>query len=188
MFSKNRDEYIEATEHASINTHSIREKHEYKLGIFNLFLLTTIGVMGYVSFDSFHVKSSFFKNINILNKDKIENNPETDQELINILGTIDINSVAVEDKKKFISLSSAIDSVVNDSSLEDNSPYTQALAREINRDQERVVVIKKGDTLASLSEQYYGDSMAYSKILKANKSLSQTSYTIFVGQELILPY
>jgi len=185
MFSKNRDEYTEATEHASINTHSIRENN---LGVFNLFLLTTIGVMGYVSFDSLHEKSSFFKNINILNKDKTENQSATDQELIDILGTVDINSVAVDDKKKFISLSSAINSVVNNSSLEETSPYTQALTREINRDNERVVIIKKGDTLASLSEQYYGDSMAYSKILKANKSLSQASYTIFVGQELILPY
>jgi nucleoid-associated protein YgaU len=138
--------------------------------------------MGYVSFDSLHEKSSFF------NKDSTENSITTDQELIKILGTIDINSVAVEEKNKFTSLSSAIDSVVNDSSSEDTSPYTQALSREINREKERLVIVRKGDTLASLSEEYYGNSTAYTKILKANKSLSQTSYTIFVGQELVLPY
>jgi len=178
MFSNIKDEYKEATEHASINTHNVNiiRNRGYKLGIFNLFLLTTIGVMGYVGFDS-------------LNTGKIiSSNSGTDKELLKILGNIDINSMAVEDKSKSISVSSAIDTVVNSSHLKDNSLYTQALSREINREEERIIVVRKGDTLVTLSEKYYGNPMAYSKIIKANKSLSQTSSTIFVGQELILPY
>ena len=186
MFNNGKDEYTEATEHASINTHRVRKGQSYKLGIFNLFLLTTIGVMGYVGFDSLHEKSINFFNINA--NSIVKSDIKTDKELLDILGTIDIHSVAIEDKKGLSSLSSAIDSVVNNSHLEDNTFYTQALSREINKNDRRIVVVKKGDTLATLSKKYYGDSISYSKILKANKSLSQTSFTIFVGQELILPY
>jgi len=189
MFSNNKDEYKEATEHASINTHRVGINKGYRLGIFNLFLLTTIGVMGYVGFDSLNEESNFFKNINLLSSNKsINPTNATDKELLQLLGNIDINSVAVEDEKQLTLLTSAINNVVNDSYLENNSLYTQALSREINGKKRLVVVVKKGDTLASLSEKYYGDSMAYNKIIKANKSLSQRSYTIFVGQELILPY
>ena len=130
MFN-NKDEYKEATEHASINTHRVIKNRGYKLGIFNLFLLTTIGVMGYVGFDSLNKESSFFKNINILNTDRTaSSDSDAEKELLKLLG-----NVPVENEIKSISLSSAINSVVNDSHQEENSLYREALSREINREQ-----------------------------------------------------
>jgi nucleoid-associated protein YgaU len=176
MFN-NKDEYAAATEKASINQHGKGNIGGYKLGIFNLFLLTTIGVMGYVSFDS-------FKNDESIKVEKI--NSTSDSELLDILSIVDINSV--EEKKDLESLSSAINNVVSDSTLSDDSLYTQALSRELNKDGVRTIVVQKGDTLASLSLKYYGNALAYDKIISNNRTLSSKSHTIFPGQELNLPY
>ncbi|SFV62701.1 hypothetical protein MNB_SV-14-896 [hydrothermal vent metagenome] len=62
MFNK-RDEYTKATENASINQHGKRDRRGYKLGIFNLLLLTTIGVMAYVNFDILKDKSNLFNGV-----------------------------------------------------------------------------------------------------------------------------
>jgi len=126
MFN-NRDEYAAATEKASINQHSKGNRQGYKLGIFNLFLLTTIGVMGYVSFDSLRDESNFLDGISILNTSS-----SSDSELLEILSTVDINSV--KDKKDLESLNSAINEVVSDSSLSNTSLYTQAISRELDKD------------------------------------------------------
>jgi len=189
MFN-NKDEYAAATEKASINQYGKGNRRGYKLGIFNLFLLTTIGVMGYVSFDSLKDESTFLNGITILNTSKsikVENmNSTSDSELFDILSDVDITSV--EEKKDLQSLSSAINTVVSDSTLNDNSLYTQALSRELDKDGVRTIVVQKGDTLASLSIKYYGNALAYDKIISNNRMLSSKSHTIFPGQELNLPY
>jgi len=178
MFS-NTDEYTEATENASINQHGKKNRQGYKLGIFNLLLLTTIGVMGYVSFDSLKDKSKTNNSIEIENR-------RSDSELINILSNLDTPSE--EEKKILESLSLAINDVVSDTKLSDTSLYTQALSRELDKSSVRTIIVQKGDTLASLSLKYYGDELSYDKIISNNKSLSSKSHTIFPGQELILPY
>ena len=179
MFNNNKDEYAEATENASINQHGKGNRRGYKLGIFNLFLLTTIGVMGYVSFDSLKDESSFLGGITILNTSNT-----SDSELLEILSSVDIN---VKEKKDLESLSSAINDVVNDSTLNDTS-YAKALSNELDRDSVRTIIVQKGDTLASLSMKYYGNASAYDKIIAHNKILINASHTIFPGQELNLPY
>jgi len=163
MFN-NKDEYAQATENASINQHGKRNLQEYKLSILNLLFLTTIGVMGYVSFDSLKDKS------NLNNSIEIE------------------KSIKIEEQNTLESLSSAINDVVSDTKLSDTSLYSQALSRELDKNSVRTIIVQKGDTLASLSLKYYGDELAYDKIISNNKSLSSKSHTIFPGQELILPY
>jgi len=163
MFN-NKDEYAQATENASINQHGKKNRQGYKLGIFNLLFLTTIGVMGYVSFDSLKDKSNLNSSIEIE------------------------KSITVENQTTSKSLSSAINDVVSDTKLSDTSLYTQALSRELDTNSVRTIIVQKGDTLASLSRKYYGDALAYDKIISNNKSLSRKSHTIFVGQELNLPY
>lgn len=183
MFN-DKDEYAAATENASINQHGKGTREGYKLGIFNLLLLTTIGVMGYVSFDSLKEKSNLLEGITLLNPSKpVKIETTSDHELIQILSTVDI----AEEKEGLESLSLAINDVVNDSTLKSSS-YEKALSNELDRNSVRTVVVQKGDTLASLSLKYYGNSSAYDKIIAHNKTLTQTSHTIFPGQELILPY
>ena len=134
----NKDEYREATKKASINQHGKGSRRGYKLGIFNLFLLTTIGVMGYVSFDSLKDESSFLNGITILNRSETlergknnNNNNNSDSELLAILSSVNVNSG--EDEKELESLSLAINDVVNNSSLSNDSLYTKALSRELGK-------------------------------------------------------
>ena len=183
MFN-NKDEYAAATEKASINQYGKGNRRGYKLGIFNLFLLTTIGVMGYVSFDSLKDESNFLEGITLLNTSKpVEMKSTSDSELIKILSTVDI----AEEKEGLESLSSAINNVVNDSTLKDTS-YAKALSNELDGDNVRTIIVQKGDTLASISVKYYGSASAYDKIISHNRILTTTSHTIFPGQELNLPY
>jgi LysM repeat protein len=183
MFS-NKDEYAAATEQASINQYGKKSRRGYKLGIFNLFLLTTIGVMGYVSFDSLKNKSIFVKESVPLNTTSTNT---SDRELLELLSSVNVKSV--EDKKEQESLHSALNNLVSDSISSNDSLYTQALSRELDKEtQERTIIVQKGDTLASLSLKYYGSALAYDKIISHNKILSNESQTIFPGQKLVLPY
>ena len=183
MFN-DKDEYAAATENASINQYGKGDRQGYKLGIFNLLLLTTIVVMGYVSFDSLKEESNLLEGITILNPSKpVKMETSSDHELIQILSTVDI----AEEKEGLESLSLAINDVVNDSALKSSS-YEKALSLELDKKSLRTVVVQKGDTLASISEKYYGDVSAYNKIIAHNRTLTQASHTIFPGQELILPY
>ncbi len=174
----NKDEYAAATEKASINQHGKGSRQGYKLGIFNLFLLTTIGVMGYVSFDSLKEESTFLNP-----SEPLKRETTSDSELIKILSTVDI----AEEKEGLESLSSAINDVVNDSTLKDTS-YEKALSNELNKDSVRTIIVQKGDTLASISAKYYGNASAYDKIISHSRTLTNSSHTIFPGQELNLPY
>jgi nucleoid-associated protein YgaU len=48
-------------------------------------------------------------------------------------------------------------------------------------------VVKKGDTLSKIAEQYYGDKMLYPKIFEANKDVLQDPDKIKPGQKLRIP-
>ena len=91
-------------------------------------------------------------------------------------------------------LSTQIGNIV-DEAIADNSTYTNELKKEItptakktNTIKSRVVVVKKGDTLASLSKKFYGNSLKYKKIIASNSNLFQNSNTIYEGQKIKLPY
>jgi nucleoid-associated protein YgaU len=48
-----------------------------------------------------------------------------------------------------------------------------------------VIRVREGDTLASLSEKYYGNPMYYKRILRANKGLRENH--LVVGERIIIP-
>lgn len=186
MFNKyNNDEYTAATEYASINTYD-ENKKSYKLGIFNLFLLTTIGVMGYVGFDSFTDKSSFVEKMNILTATEKMVEPNTDSEYLDLLSSMDVDNLDAVNKQ--VSLTDALNDVVNSSDSKDDSSYIKNIAKEIEAVKNvETITVQKGDTLASLSEKYYGDAKAFDKIILANNTLTSESSTIYVGQKIYLP-
>lgn len=96
------------------------------------------------------------------------------------------------------SLSEAMSSIIDDSSVLDSSNYTKELIKEIKDDvvndapskveKSRVVIVKKGDTLASLSAKFYGDSMKYDKIIASNGGIIATDGKIYAGETINLPY
>ncbi|SFV62709.1 hypothetical protein MNB_SV-14-897 [hydrothermal vent metagenome] len=89
-------------------------------------------------------------------------------------------------------LSEKIENVVNTSTPNDDSLYTQAISKEIDSNvyhkNSRVILVEKGDTLGSISEKFYGNPMEFDKIIKANKELNSNSQVIHVGQRLNIPY
>jgi len=51
----------------------------------------------------------------------------------------------------------------------------------------RVITVKKGDTLASISEKFYGNPMEFNRIIRANRDLKRGSTHLHLGQKLIIP-
>ena len=91
------------------------------------------------------------------------------------------------------SLREAISSIVEDSVVEADSEYTQELIKEIEDEsavkaKSRVVIVQKGDTLASLSKKYYGDEMKYEKIIASNSDIIDNDGKIYAGEKIYLPY
>jgi nucleoid-associated protein YgaU len=48
-------------------------------------------------------------------------------------------------------------------------------------------IVKKGDTLSKIAEEYYGDQMLYPKIFEANKDVLTDPNKIKPGQKLRIP-
>ncbi|CAA6803792.1 MAG: Unknown protein [uncultured Sulfurovum sp.] len=102
-------------------------------------------------------------------------------------------NVKVE-SSKHLALSSAMNEIMNDALFVDNTNYTNELRKEIDvdlaKDTEelgRRVVVKKGDTLQSISNKFYGDARNYKRIIASNEGLNSDD-TIYVGQTILLPY
>ncbi len=56
------------------------------------------------------------------------------------------------------------------------------------RKKPRIAIVKKGDTLALLSEKFYGNPMEFKRIIRANKSIKSHKTRLKVGQKVIIPY
>jgi len=52
----------------------------------------------------------------------------------------------------------------------------------------RMVTIKKGDTLASIAEKFYGNPMDFKRIIRANRSIRNKHSHLSLGQKIIVPY
>jgi nucleoid-associated protein YgaU len=48
-------------------------------------------------------------------------------------------------------------------------------------------VVKKGDTLSKIAEEFYGDKMLYTKIFDANRDVLSDPNKIKPGQKLLIP-
>jgi len=56
--------------------------------------------------------------------------------------------------------------------------------KEPNNHQYKIVTVKKGDTLASISKRFYGNSMKFKRIISANHNISKH---LHIGQKIIVP-
>lgn len=198
MFDNSEDEYLKATRDAQVNVHRNRGAFRGVALVWNLFLLSSFLVIGYLGFN-------YLKSDRVLlsdNRDTLPVSPQTktavmgvsdtksDSEYLEMLNSIesDIDTTS----KKESDLSSAIDDVVNSSISKDNSLYTQAISQEIDSNayhkNSRVVLVEKGDTLASISEKYYGNPMKFDKIIEANRDLKRDYQVLHIGQKLNVPY
>ena len=77
--------------------------------------------------------------------------------------------------KQEVGMKKVMDNLITSSKEKSNQPL-------------REIFIQHGDTLESLSEEFYGNPMEFNKIIHANSSLSGESPTIYVGQKIYIPY
>ena len=141
MFNKYDDEYTAATEYASINNSEDKKTSGYTLGIFNFLLLTTIGVMGYVGFDSFReLPSTSLASIDILitSEENIEKK-RTDSEYLDMLKNMDVDNLDITiNENRQVRLTDALNGIINssfsssNSSTLDDTSYIKNIAKEFD--------------------------------------------------------
>lgn len=86
-------------------------------------------------------------------------------------------------------LSEQINSVLQESASNDKvTTYTQSLKSEVDvrKNEMRIIVVRKGDTLGKIAKRAYGNVMDYKKIHKANPELTRPD-RIYIGQKLRIP-
>jgi hypothetical protein len=191
MFDNNEDEYIKATQDAQVNAYG-RKRGMGLMIVWNLFLLLSFSFLGYLGFNYLKNETTFF-NDTFVSKTAVMGVSETksDSEYLEMLNRVSIEDMG-SSQKEDVSLSDAIDDVINTSTLQDNSLYTQAISQEVDENKyhqnSRVIFVEKGDTLGSISEKYYGSSLDFNKIIEANEKLNKDSHVIHIGQKLNIPY
>ena len=186
------DEYEKATQDAMVNKHEIIKTINGKALFLNMILLGAFAGIGYWGVTYLKNETQFLSSTKVMGvsytiDDVVENESLSDTEYLKQLSNI--SNEEVEEANR-VNISDALSSIVN-TSMKDNSLYTQALSSEIEsieRENNRVVLVKKGDTLASLAEKYYGNSMKFNRIIESNKHLNKDSKIIQIGQKLNIPY
>ena len=202
MFATEND-YTEAVRGSQIHTYE--NEAQKKTTIINLLILTTLIVLGYFGFNYYKKNNVSISNSATIAQKAVlgvshtastfSNKVEEDDYLIALenmeVDTLDSNQVAsTQATNSSLDISEAMSSIV-ESSMESHSNYAEDISKEITKDkltQKRVIVVQKGDTLASLSKKYYGSAMNYKEIVASNSKISRDSGLIYVGQKIVLPY
>jgi len=189
MFDNREDEYLKATQNAQVNLNNNKSTFRGLVVTWNLFLLTSFTIIGYLGFNYLKSETTLF-NDTLPSQTAVMgvSDTKTDREYLEMLNSMEMDIIT----KKELSLSDAIDDVINTSTIKDDSLYTQAISKEIDSDvyheNSRVILVQKGDTLGSISEKFYGNPMEFDKIIEANEKLNNDFQVIHVGQKLNVPY
>ena len=202
------DEYTKAIRGASIHAHG--EEGNFGSTIRSLVvvgLLVTSAYSGFNYFTSIDKKekpalAKVNETISTVVMSATHLNEEVEDEYLAALNNMEVD-VLVEEKKEKIkldtkvqaSLSEAMSSIIDDSASMENSTYAKELIKEIKADvvndkvtKSRTVIVQKGDTLASLSAKFYGDSMKYDRIIENNSGIIANDGKIYAGETIYLPY
>lgn len=97
-------------------------------------------------------------------------------------------SESIEDMQKKV-----IQTLVEKSKSKEHKKVVKAKSKEIKKaekpkkPQYRVITVKKGDTLASISKRFYGNPMKFKRIIRANRDIKRASAHLRLGQKIIVP-
>ena len=191
-----------------------KDKKALSKTLLSLFMVGTIGSIGYFGYDYMQNEvdnshKTVVMGVSIKNsKDEFNLNRE---EIEKSLDSI------YQEEQDSIKLNKAIDSVMNEfvTTKKESAPltdisselngivdmfYTQeAIPAELDSmvdnfyleqsslQEGRFIIVKDGDTLAKISQKFYGSTMEYQKIVEANYRL-QKSTTLYIGQQINIPY
>jgi len=182
MFNSDYD-YKKATELARVNTYADVKSINGKLVVANLVLLALLGYLGFSymqnEINGFSLVKSYKTNVLGVSQ-TVENNEYTDKELLKLLKVVDVENV-----KNTMKL------VVNNTSIKSQTSYTDDISKEIemqNNKNYHVIIVKRGDTLSSIAQKYYGDAQKISKIISYNKNLTDKSTKLYEGETINIPF
>lgn len=197
------DVYEEAVRHSRLHAEDEVKSNHFKVGSALTAMLLITGI-SYVVFKVYESETTS-NNLSLIDKDLIVQ-IETQKEVSTLVNKVDsseaeylnalrnIESELIQergsvnfDKNGHKDLSLAMNNLTSDRRLDENSVYTKELKKEIAVKEERKIIVKKGDTLRSISSKFYGDEMNYKRIIASNTSLMDND-TIYVGQTIHLPY
>ncbi len=191
------EEYLKATKDALVNTY-VEPSEKRGLWLFtNMLLLLALVVVGFLYFtkgNNYLSENLFGKKKGVLGvSHRSTESDYSDEELMVILNTTDNETaVAHSQRDQQAELSNGINQLVTETSMRSKSSYEVALSKELEDKNKgvkgRIILVKKGDTLSSLAEKYYGNSMAFDKIIEYNKNITKQSPTLYVGEKIIIPY
>jgi nucleoid-associated protein YgaU len=109
------------------------------------------------------------------------------------------NKVKVEENSgddELSKLSNQISSLISDKKSSDQTngstaekTYTESLKKEVvtRKNEMRIIVVRKGDTLGRIAKRAYGNVMEYRKIYQANPDILKRPDRIYIGQKLRIP-
>jgi len=163
--SYTNDYYNEATKDALINNDNINNKAKTGLLILSLSLVALVSFFGYNSLQDTSVQKT--KVMGVSHTKSISQNDIDYAAEIEKLDTPDMDGEYSSQLVEYV-----------------NKEINQASKNKKDRWRDIVVVVKQGDTLASLAKKYYNDSTAYDKIINNNRELTEKSHIIYPGQKL----
>lgn len=181
------DDYLEATRHAQVNTYVEKKEKSLRLIFINLVLSILLATLLFFYFQK-DINSFGTNKLAVLGVSYRSTESEySDDELKSIL-----NKEADENLgNNNANLTNQMNQLISEPMVAKKSSYTEAISRELedkHTKKSRIVLVKKGDTLSSLAEKYYGDSQAFDKIIQYNKHISKQSHKLYVGEKINIPY
>jgi len=163
------DSYAEATKNAAINNNNIKNNTKTTLLILSLSLVGVISFFGYNFLQDNSVQKT--KVMGVSHTKSVSQNDIDYAAEIEKLDTPDIDGEYSSQLVEYV-----------------NKEINQASKNEEDTKKDRwkdiVVIVKQGDTLATLAKRYYNDSTAYDKIINNNHELTEKSHVIYPGQKL----
>ncbi len=98
------------------------------------------------------------------------------------------NEILEVKNPSLVQLSTNLNNIINEG-INSNSNYTEEITKEIRfrKNEMRIIIVQKGDTLSIIAKRAYGDYDDYPKIFVANPEIIKNPNQIFVGQRLRIP-
>ena len=200
-----QSDYIKESESASINQHN--DNNRSSIYFFkSLFLVSTIGIMGYFGFNYINSSEDIPKKTKVMGVSHINPDETTIQTPIvkqdtshirdnikDIVNNYEESRKVQYKKPEDISneLNNMVDAFYNKKASipVELSGMVDEFYKEDSKESKnnRVVTIKEGDTLALIAQRFYGNAMEYKKIVDANRQLKKST-TLYIGQKIKIPY
>ena len=132
--------------------------------------------------------------LNNINEKTKDTSIKNDDEVVDTYNKIKVSENTGDDELS--KLSSQISSLISDKSTsnqtnnsKEEETYTESLKQEVvtRKNEMRIIIVRKGDTLGKIAKRAYGNVMEYRKIYKANPDILKRPDRIYIGQKLRIP-